>query len=423
MTHSFTVIATGQSLIHQDFRATADDRLRAIEEIIRSADVSFTNFEMTVFGDHAGWPLKGSYFGYAPPSVLDCLREMGFNALSLANNHAFDLGPSGVLSTIEEASQRGFLHAGTGRDWQSAGAVAMKQIAGRTVGLIAMDAGPGPAFMYAEDPGQGRPSRPGINELRVERRFEVDQHNFEILSTLQRQFGSTDLEHANYAQPNDPPRIHTDREINFYGTVFARSVEQARRIAVDPQSAIAQLGAIRKASADGAFVIAYLHHHHWEPDWQRTPLWVQDFARLCVEAGARMFVSHGAPVLQAIEIHQDAPIFYGLGNFIFHTAHGDEEWSPSEVWKSVIASCVFNESGDLQRIELDPIVIGGLQALRDRNLSRLAYPVLAMEDAAVDILTELKQRCRAFGTELTIEGERGFISNSEGSAERLPSRT
>ncbi len=61
------------------------------------------------------------------------------------------------------------------------------------------------------------------------------------------------------------------------------------------------------------------------------PAWVVDFAHRCVDAETRAFVGHGAPVLQAIEIYKGAPLFYGLGNFLFPLKEGQAEWSPSEV--------------------------------------------------------------------------------------------
>jgi poly-gamma-glutamate synthesis protein (capsule biosynthesis protein) len=409
MTSYFTVIATGQSLIHHDLHGIDDLRLRAIEEILKAGDLAFTNFEMTIYGRHAGWPLKGSYFGCAMPVVLLSLKNMGFNALSLANNHAFDLGPSGILSTIEVATNLGFLHAGTGCNRSSANRHAEKVFNGKKVGLVAMDAGPGPAFMYADDKCIARPARPGVNQLKVQRKFDLDELNFEMLRELQKQFGTTELELANYAQPNDPPQVDGMSETNFFGTVFRRSNKTARRTVVDPKSATTQLNAIRKASDSGLFVVAYLHHHHWEPDWRHVPAWVQDFARLCVDAGARIFVSHGAPVLQAIEIYRNAPIFYGLGNFLFHTDHDDTEWSPPEVWKSIIASCRFNSNGDIQMIDLYPIVVGGAETLKNRTIKRLLYPVIAQGSLAREILGELAERSASYGTIVHLGDGHGFI--------------
>lgn len=107
--------------MHHDVRQVRDDGFAAIKALIKQADIAFTNFETTVFGRHGGWPMKGSYFGCSAPFVLDALKDIGFNTLALSNNHAFDLGPPGVLSTLEEVAERGFLHAGIGVDATDAG--------------------------------------------------------------------------------------------------------------------------------------------------------------------------------------------------------------------------------------------------------------------------------------------------------------
>ncbi|NTG05132.1 CapA family protein [Agrobacterium rhizogenes] len=410
MTAPFSIALTGQSLIRHDLRTATDYGLQNVVHLLTEADVAFTNLETTIYGRHGGWPLKGSYFGCAAPDVVAALKQMGFSILALANNHAFDLGPSGILSTLEEASAQNFLHAGIGVDKHQAAMVGNKTFGSRTVGLVAMDAGPGPSFMYAEDASDGRMARPGVNRLKVSRSFDLQVEAFDCLRSIQRQFLSTHLEHANYAQPEDPPYLNSTDEIDFYGTVFRRSDENARRILVDRESASIQLSAIEEEAKRGTFVIAYLHHHHWEPSWQQVPPWVQGFAHDCVDAGASLFVSHGAPVLQAIEIYRETPIFYGLGNFLFHTDHEETEWSPAEVWKSVIATCRFQASGRLQSIDLRPIVVGGTEALLDRRLKRLAFPVLAEGQMADDILDDLTDRSAGFDTILSHKDGIGRIS-------------
>jgi poly-gamma-glutamate capsule biosynthesis protein CapA/YwtB (metallophosphatase superfamily) len=40
-------------------------------------------------------------------------------------------------------------------------------------------------------------------------------------------------------------------------------------------------------------------------------MWQRIFAKRCAEAGASVFVGHGAPLLQGVEIHRGAPLFYG----------------------------------------------------------------------------------------------------------------
>lgn len=109
MSSPFSIALTGQSLIRHDLRTISDPRLHDIAQILKASDVAFTNLETTIYGRYGGWPLKGSYFGASAPEVLPALKELGFNSLALANNHAFDLGPSGILSTLEEVALQDFL--------------------------------------------------------------------------------------------------------------------------------------------------------------------------------------------------------------------------------------------------------------------------------------------------------------------------
>ena len=41
-----------------------------------------------------------------PPETLDALKSWGVNLLSLSNNHAFDLGATGIQNTLREANRR-----------------------------------------------------------------------------------------------------------------------------------------------------------------------------------------------------------------------------------------------------------------------------------------------------------------------------
>ncbi len=143
MPSPITVVVTGQSLIHHDIRHAFDPGFDDVVQALKRADVAFTNFESSIYGRHGGWPLKGSYFGCSEPVVLDALKAIGFKALALANNHAFDLGPSGILSTLEEVGSRRFLHAGIGIDRTAALQPGTGVLGGRQIALVAMDAGPG----------------------------------------------------------------------------------------------------------------------------------------------------------------------------------------------------------------------------------------------------------------------------------------
>lgn len=408
MKDRFCAVVTGQSLITHDIRHVQAERFTEVERFLQQGDVVFTNFESTILGQHGGWPTKGKYFGYSRPEVLDALQDIGFNALALANNHAFDLGPCGIRSTLEEVEARGFLHAGIGIDETHAAKLGRRHLGFRQVSLLAVDAGPGPANMYAGNRTASRPARPGVNRLATARKIGVPDGHFRRLKRLGGHLQSSLFELANYAQPEDPPQVTGGKELNFYGTVFSQAADFGRLIEIDPQSAEIHLSAIRQAASQGDFVIAYLHHHHWEPGWQDVPRWVQAFARMCVDAGADLFVSHGAPVLQAVEIYNGSPIFYGLGNFLFHVHPDENEWDPPEVWQSIVAACRYDAGGSLEGIDLLPVVIGedGQSA---GSVTGKLVPVAAAGNVARGILDGFASRSRAFGTGIATSGYRGSV--------------
>ncbi|MQX45608.1 CapA family protein [Sinorhizobium medicae] len=409
MNDRFTLAVTGQSLIKHDIRDIRTPAFQDVQSLLRQADLSFTNFEGTILGTHGGWPLKGSFFGCSDPAVLDALGAIGFQALSLSNNHAFDLGPSGVLSTLEEVEKRGFLHAGLGRNAREVSRASIATINQRRIALVAMDGGPGPDFMYAADADENRPERPGVNRLRLSQLLEVDDLAFEQIRAVRDKIGYTAIDLANDSQPDDPPRLDPQAEVAIARCVFKRSDRYGRGVRIDEVDMARNLAAIASAARDEALVIAYLHHHHWASDWYQLPEWVSGVAKRCIDAGASMFVSHGAPVLQPVEIYRGRPIFYSLGNFIFHVRSEKSTWTAAEVWESVVGVCSFASDNSLIDISFHPVVIGGDDGLEDGVLERRLVPQLVTGDSAVRILGRLQEQSARLGAHIEISGNVGRL--------------
>src|SRR5688500_7483323 len=137
---SYSLTFVGQSLIKEDVLACEEQDFRDVVALIRSSDFAFTGYEGTIRGGHGGWPMKSTFLHASEPLVLDSLRNLGFNLLSLSNNHAFDLGPNGILSTLEEAHARGFACAGIGETLADATRAGIARKAATTLALVAMDA-------------------------------------------------------------------------------------------------------------------------------------------------------------------------------------------------------------------------------------------------------------------------------------------
>lgn len=180
------------------------------------------------------------------------------------------------------------------------------------VAMVAMDGGPGPDLMYAADGDEHRPARPGINRLKLSQLVEVDDRAFEELTAIRDKVGYTAIDLSNDSQPNDPPFVDPVDELALGRTIFKRAGRFGRNVRIDQSDMERNLREITSAANEGYLVVAYLHHHHWASDWYKVPDWVGSVAHSCIDAGAAMFLSHGAPVLQPLEIYNGQPIFYSL---------------------------------------------------------------------------------------------------------------
>src|SRR5208337_2618741 len=250
--------------------------------------------------------------------ALDALTTFGFNLLSLAGNHAFDLKVTGIKNTIREADSRKIVHAGTGNNVAEAVAPGYLHTPKGTVALIASASGliaPG---------GSATAERPGVNELRVE---AGDKENE----------ATDDLPGASGNSPN---------------------AEDAQRI----------LQNIRDARQHADLVIVYQHNHVFGNHSFATIFtegmqerlapneWLKKWTHAEVDAGADIIVMHGAPLLHGVEIYRGRPIFYDLGNFIYNVpptlTYIDEPMN----WESAVAYVEF-QGKTLQSISLRPIVL------------------------------------------------------------------
>lgn len=306
--------AVGQALIDHDLRELPYPGYDELARHLRQADIRFTNLETAIYTPAVRDPHKrGTMFSHAAePAVLDCLQELGFNLLSLANNHRHDLGMDGMFDAMREVEKRGIVHAGTGENLEKAtrhATIATPQAA--TLAIVAMASGAiREAHFAAED-------RPGVNHLMLDK----------------------------------------------------------SRAQLDPNDARRNLQAIEQAAKQADYVLAYHHDHYWAEDPQDTPEWKKAWARACIDAGASLFVGHGVPQLQGIEIYKQRPIFYGLGNFIFHTRTEPGYYS-NVAWESVVADCRFSH-GRLQSLELRPVRLtegkAGENFLKTRGRPRFVH--------------------------------------------------
>jgi poly-gamma-glutamate capsule biosynthesis protein CapA/YwtB (metallophosphatase superfamily) len=158
-------------------------------------------------------------------------------------------------------------------------------------------------------------------------------------------------------------------------TVTRPGVAELRRLAsgeLDPGDVARTLAAIRAARAGGATVLFCLHNHYWEAEQSVTPAWQRRLARAAIDAGAAAFVGHGVPLMQGSETYRGAPLYHGLGNFIFQTRKPDAAYGAA-TWRSMIVDARFRD-GRFLGATLIPVVLEADKA--GGEFSR-GYPVIA----------------------------------------------
>jgi poly-gamma-glutamate synthesis protein (capsule biosynthesis protein) len=167
------------------------------------------------------------------------------------------------------------------------------------------------------------------------------------------------------------------------------------------------LSSVRKARQQADVVIVYHHNHDWGDDMRVTRPWAQTFARECADAGADIYVSHGAPLLHGIETYNDSVLFFGLGSLVFHSRTEIGHYPP-EVWESLIAHCEYVD-GLLHSVEIVPVVLNerGDDALR-QNQTR-GRPRIASGADAERILRRLQRLTAGTGSNILIEGDRASL--------------
>ena len=176
----------GQSLITQDLRKIDWPGRAAIKARLRCADAVFTDLEVALQG--CGSPTReGNFLHTAPPSVLDCLADLGIGLLGLANNHAWDLGTDGLQAARLRVVAQGFACAGSGVDMEHAFAPGFANTPNGRVGLVCFAAG------KIREGAAATQDRPGVAELRIDDRRHPDAADMtRILAAIRNAAGQSE---------------------------------------------------------------------------------------------------------------------------------------------------------------------------------------------------------------------------------------
>ncbi len=110
--------------------------------VLRAADLTVINLEVPVSARYRDRdPAGESPVFAAPDDFLDALRDAGIDALTVANNHAYDQGVRGLANTLHAAARRQLTTIGSGEDAESAGRAVIVPVGRARVAIAAFTEG------------------------------------------------------------------------------------------------------------------------------------------------------------------------------------------------------------------------------------------------------------------------------------------
>ena len=446
-TETFTLTATGDAILTREISPYVGvaDEFDDLVSLLREADASVTNLEVTVHDyEPAPAATSGGTYMRGPPKVLDELTALGCNMFSAATNHSYDFGPEGVVRTLGELEQRDIVYAGLGHTLYEARRPQYLETPAGRVAIVSACSSISAGSSAGEQTRALR-GRPGINPLSVDTVYHLPEPEMEQLRELSEKAGIETMKQSwrdrglGYGHDWDEAEYFHFGDLKF----DAVSNESEAGIAYDIDSADRQAITdwIAEADRTADWVVASLHTHQGVEGRQttaETPDFVTEFAHDCVDSGADIFLSHGPHVLRGIEVYDGAPIFYSLGNFIVQTetverlppenynryglddytkvsgtsetrffdSEGEQtgDLASSAYWETIVPRCTFDATDGLESVELFPC---SLQ--EDAGRPQRGIPVLAEEDRAGRILTNLADLSEPFGTTIDREGTVGEV--------------
>jgi hypothetical protein len=438
------LVAVGDTILVRPLHMFREKRFLALVDLIRNADVSFSNPEI-LFHNHEMPPAAMPHVSYvvAHPRIIQDFKWLGFDLLCDAHSHSWDYGVEGLLTTLRRLDEQGIIHAGAGRNLSEARAPAYLETAKGRVALLSCVT----SFQGAARAGEQRPDhmgRPGISFLRHKRVYTVTRQSLDVMRLMSAKLG-VEEEKAYWRRMASvfstlPVPDDTDIDFHFLGNHFRLGEEFNVTSIPDEEDMRDILRWVREARRQADWVLMSVHSHEYGngergKGVEDPPDFLQTFARRCIDEGVDTFLGHGPHFIRGIEVYRGRPIFYGLGNFVFQnevypTLPADSySWfqlghhhTPADLydaktrigrtdsklediyWEGLVAQPVF-KAWKLKEIRLH---IADLQ--QDQPRSQHGRPMLALEEVASRSLERLARLSRPYETEIEIKDGVGYIN-------------
>lgn len=425
-----TLVGAGDCIITRRVREVTHPDFLALVEILRGADCAWGNCEIVIAKGDELYPAQkgGDPHCCGDPWTADELRWMGFTLMGTANNHTLDYGNEGLESTIANLDRVGIAHAGSGLDLEAAARPGAYDSAAGRVGLVSCASSFAPYFAAAPAHPYVK-GRPGLNPLNVKGTVVLDDATFRRLAAARPVLAEiwAETDDRGLGGPKTPP---DPKKLDFcedFTILDGDKVDYLSEAAAGDVKRITD--AIAAARASSRVVVASIHAHEARHKHEISDMFIQPFARACIDAGADVYFSSGPHVLRGIEVYKGKPIFYSLANFFFQVE--THRFTPAEdytsygldgrtldtmafenkigfgrqrrFWQSVLPRITF-EGGKVAGVELFPLDLGF-----EEPADRRGTPRLARGKEAAAILADLARLSSPYGTVIDTTAEQGTI--------------
>jgi poly-gamma-glutamate capsule biosynthesis protein CapA/YwtB (metallophosphatase superfamily) len=319
-----------------------------VADTLRAADVVFGNLECCLYTPEGGHSVTDEGF-YAPPAMGEALKLAGYAAMGTGNN--VNYGPNAIPSSLNTLDRLGIAHTGSGVNAEAARAPAIVERKGVRYGFLQRTS------VYWPTNHEAGERSPGVAVVRGNTAYQVPAHK-------------TRPEIPPMNRPGVPPIIRTWVEPKYLATLRE------------------ELGALRQRSD------VMVASHHWGMG-QEVLEYQTEIAHAAIDAGADAVMGHGPHYFLPIEVYKGKPIFYGMGNFSFHTGHYGRKHGD---WVGIVVRLELEDRA-LRRVSLKFV------RHNERNETLLKTP---QEEPGA--LSELIELSKPFGTRITVEGGEAVVA-------------
>ncbi|MDE2748422.1 MAG: CapA family protein [Chloroflexota bacterium] len=315
--------------------------LSAVAALLQSADIAFGNLETPV--SERGTPIDKWINMRMPPALLAEVANMGFDIVTLANNHLWDFGEVAFFDTMRHLRARALPYVGAGADIDEAWRAEIVPVGEFKFAFLGGTSTLGPGSAAAD-------GRPGVAPIRIAESYHLDP-----LASLE--------------QPGSAPYVFT--------RAWREDLERA-------------VAAVDAAKSEADFVVLALH-------WGVPPFWRSRFqdgladyqievGHALIDAGVDVIVGHHPHSLQAVEVYKGKPIFYSLGNFIFHHNRGPVSHTP------VSRSAPYSVNVDRRNRNWSETVIALAEISAEGELAYVLKPALLDDNGNPQLLNGAEAR-------------------------------